>query len=117
LVAAGVWPLKNFVQSAMIAADTAGLTLGALVGVSAVVLDAVVVAVGIEVVLVIEELGGLEDPHAASRIDATPIPPSVSAIRELNKRAYFSNALIDVMVTIIAFLPALAKEPLSKPAY
>jgi hypothetical protein len=112
-VAAAVWPLKNFVQSVMIAADTAEFTLGALVVVAAVVLEAAVVAVGI---VVMEELGGFEDPHAASRIDATPIPASASQIRELRKRVYLSNAPGDVMVTIIASSPVLAREPLRKSA-
>jgi len=104
--AAEVWPLKNVVQLVMIAADSPEFTLGVLVVVAA------VVAVGIGVVVV--EVGVFEDPHAASRIDATAIPPSASAIRDLSKRAHFSAAPVDVMVTIIASRSLLAKVSLRK---
>jgi hypothetical protein len=91
----------------MIAADTAVLVLGALVDVAAgEVLGAVVV--------VMLALGGVEDPHAASRTDARAMPTSVNPTRELSKRSCFSAAPVDLMVMIIAARSRLARESVRK---
>jgi hypothetical protein len=91
----------------MIAAGTSLLVLGALVDVAAVVVLGAVVVVMLA-------LGGLEDPHAASRIDASAIAPSVTPIRELSKPSCLAVAPVDLMVMIIAARSLLARESVRK---
>jgi hypothetical protein len=105
--AAEVCPLKNVVQLVMIAADPPVFVLGALVDVAAVEVLGVVVVVMLA-------LGGVEDPHAASRIDARAIPPSVTPIRELSKRPCFSVSPVNLMVMIIAARSLPATESMRK---
>src|SRR5665213_417083 len=80
--AAGVWPLKNTIQLAMMSDATLECTAGVVVVV--VVTAAVAVGIVLESMLA---LGGADDPHAASRIDATAIPEDASPIREPTLRA------------------------------